>query len=156
MKIPQNRRQVKQLYGDFSYTEGAGRRIKIDPDWVRDNIRTFELHTGDEVRLHKLVGDEFVRLFQEACDASDYTPKSVQTFVPRHFSKDKDSSLSYHSWGIAIDFDPQDNPKGGIRKDGSPSLMRLNPQFIMVFEVAGWRWGGSWDIRDDMHFQRKK
>jgi hypothetical protein len=156
MKIPRNRREVKQIYGDFSYTEREGRHISIDKEWVKENIARFELHTGKTVRLHKLIGDEFVRLFKEACETSGYTPKSVQTFVPRHFNKDDDSPLSYHSWGIAIDFDPQDNPKGGVRKDGSPSLMRQNPLFIKIFEIAGWRWGGSWNMKDDMHFQRKK
>jgi len=155
--IPRSRAGVHRTYGSFEWTPSRGRLVDIDDDWEDKNIRRFRLHTGQRRRLHRLVGDEFVVLFRRACDASGYTPTSVQTYNPRKIKDKPDSNLSMHSWGIAVDFDPRENPWGGVRKDGSPSLLRQNPEFIKVFEDAGWCWGGRWKggKGDDMHFERR-
>ena len=58
-------------------------------------------------------------------------------------------SLSTHSWGIAIDLDPERNGMG----DSTFSM----PDFaVEAFERRGWVWGGRWKGRgvDAMHFQR--
>jgi hypothetical protein len=108
------------------------------------------------VLLHRLVAAEFARLFEQACTASAYTPASVQTFCARHTLWDTARSLSLHSWGIAIDFDPPINHMGGEDGHGNPSKLRSTPLFVDVFRRAGWTWGGDWKMRDDMHFQRAK
>jgi hypothetical protein len=59
------------------------------------------------------------------------------------------SSLSVHSWGVAIDLDPERNGMG----DTTPAM----PSFaVKIFEEKGWVWGGRWKGRgcDGMHFQR--
>jgi len=159
--IPKGRGGVKRAYGEFAWEwepNPRDRRVKADPEWIKQNIRRFELHDGRKRRLHRLVGDEFVELFQKACEASGYTPKSVQTFNPRKIRAKEDSDLSYHSWGIAIDFDPKNNPWGGVQANGEPSLMRQNMKFVEIFEESGWTWGGRWrkGKGDDMHFERKQ
>jgi len=155
--IPKGRSGVHRVYGSFQWTPGRGRLVDIDDDWEDRNIRRYTLHTGQRRRLHRLVGPEFVVLFKRACDASGYTPRSVQTFNPRRIKDHPDSKLSMHSWGIAVDFDPRQNPWGGVQSDGQPSLMRQFPAFVKVFEDAGWRWGGRWrnGKGDDMHFARR-
>jgi hypothetical protein len=155
--IPKTRSGVRDVYGSFSWTPGRGRSVEIDGDWAERNIRTFELHTGQRRRMHRLAGAELVDLFERACAASGYTPKSVQTFNPRRIKAKKNSKLSMHAYGIAVDFDPIDNPWRGRRKDGSPSLLRQNMAFVEVFEAAGWSWGGRWSggLGDDMHFERR-
>jgi hypothetical protein len=57
------------------------------------------------------------------------------------------SSLSMHSYGIALDFDAAHNPF-----HGKP---RFTPASILVqeFEREGWTWGGRWRHPDGMHFQ---
>ncbi len=162
--IPKGRDAVKRVYGNPSWVKlPRGRSVDLDDAWEHKNIRSFKLHTGKRVRMHRLVGDEFVRLFKQACDESGYTPKSVQTFNPRVIGGT--DRLSMHAYGIAFDVDPRDNPWGGRRKDGSPSLLRQNMvdclgsgkrSFVQVFEDAGWCWGGRWKRGkgDDMHFQR--
>ena len=159
--IPKGRSGVKRVYGAFSWEWDGNpkdRRVKADPAWIKKNIRRFELHDGRKRRLHRLIGDEFVELFQKACEASGYTPKAVQTFNPRKIRAKEDSDLSYHSWGIAIDFDPRNNPWGGVQRSGEPSLMRQNMKFVEIFEESGWTWGGRWrkGKGDDMHFERKQ
>jgi hypothetical protein len=56
------------------------------------------------------------------------------------------SSLSMHSWGCAIDFDPERNGLG----DKTPAMDR---RVIEEFEREGWEWGGHWSRPDGMHFQ---
>ncbi len=58
------------------------------------------------------------------------------------------SRLSTHSWGIAIDIDPERNGLG----DTTPAL----PMWaVEIFKRYGWAWGGDFVGRKDpMHFQR--
>lgn len=56
------------------------------------------------------------------------------------------SNLSMHSWGCALDFDPEHNGLG----NRSPTMDR---RVIEEFEREGWEWGGHWSRTDGMHFQ---
>ena len=162
LPIPKGRAATVALYGDPSWVKlTKGRAVDLDDRWERLNILWFTLHTGKRLRMHRMVGAEFVQLYKQACDASGYTPASVQTFNPRVIGRT--SRLSMHAYGIAFDVDgikPKGgqvgNPWGGVRADGTPSLLRQNMAFVGVFEAAGWCWGGRWrkGKGDDMHFQR--
>ena len=152
--IPRGRAGVEKVYGRFDYQELTNGRIAIDANWSAENIQVFRLHTGRSIKLHRLVGAEFVRLFEQACRASGYTPESVQTWVPRHTLWDPKASLSLHSWGIAVDFNPSENTMGGTDGKGGASKLRQHPAFVDVFKKAGWTWGGDWNMKEDMHFQR--
>ena len=55
------------------------------------------------------------------------------------------SSMSLHSWGIAIDVNAAWN---GLGK--TPTLSR---EFVKCFTDAGFDWGGVWRRPDGMHFQ---
>ena len=55
------------------------------------------------------------------------------------------SSMSLHSWGIAIDVNAFENQLNMIPK--------LSAKFVKCFTDAGFDWGGSWARKDGMHFQ---
>jgi hypothetical protein len=57
------------------------------------------------------------------------------------------SSLSLHSWGIAIDVNAFENSLNQVPK--------LSLQFVKCFTDAGFDWGGIWTRKDGMHFQLK-
>jgi hypothetical protein len=143
-------------YGKFKFKSMTNGRVHISPKWVKDSIVTVTLHTGKKIRLHKAIAADFVETFKKACDESGYTPKSVQTFVKRHTMWNPTRSLSAHSWGVAVDFDPSSNPMGGkIKSTGKPSRLRKHPKFAQVFKADGWTWGGDWRMKDDMHFEKR-
>lgn len=148
---------VRAVYGDFPYKEAKNGAIAIDPEWARQNITSVKLHDNKVRWLHKLVAAEFKALYEKAVKESGYHPVSVQTYVPRHTLWNPAKPLSMHSWGIAIDFDPSHNRMGGTDVDThGPSKLRKHPRFVEVFTDAGWEWGGSWRMKDDMHFQRAR
>ena len=57
------------------------------------------------------------------------------------------SSMSLHSWGIAIDVNAFENQLNQIPK--------LSSGFVKCFKDAGFDWGGKWQRLDGMHFQLK-
>ena len=57
------------------------------------------------------------------------------------------SSMSLHSWGIAIDVNAFENGLGQNPK--------LSAGFVKCFTDNGFDWGGVWTRKDGMHFQLK-
>jgi len=58
------------------------------------------------------------------------------------------SSMSLHSWAIAIDVNAFENGLGVAPK--------LSTQFVKCFTDNGFDWGGTWQRKDGMHFQLSK
>jgi len=57
------------------------------------------------------------------------------------------AKLSTHSWGIAIDLNPETNAQS--------TAGDMAPEIVDIFRQAGFKWGGEWSGRDKdpMHFQ---
>lgn len=144
-----NSASIRKVYGDPRERPATGGRLHVDDAWEQANIKTYTLHTGQKVRLHKAIGPEFVRLFEIACRLSGYTPKSVQTFVPRSMMWNPENPPSRHTWGIAVDFDPTLNGFGRT----SGTMMHKYPAFCATFRAAGWRCGLDWKTPDPMHIE---
>ncbi len=58
------------------------------------------------------------------------------------------SSLSLHSWAIAIDINAAWN---GLGKEPT-----ISKELVACFTDAGFEWGGLWTRKDGMHFQLNK
>lgn len=58
------------------------------------------------------------------------------------------TSMSLHSWGIAVDVNAFEN---GLNQ--TPKLSNL---FVSCFTTSGFDWGGTWTRKDGMHFQLSK
>jgi hypothetical protein len=58
------------------------------------------------------------------------------------------TSMSLHSWGIAVDINAYQNPLGKVPK--------MNMKLVACFVMAGFEWGGTWKRPDGMHFQLQK
>ena len=58
------------------------------------------------------------------------------------------TSLSLHSWAIAVDVNAFENQLNKVPK--------LSPAFVKCFTDAGMDWGGTWTRKDGMHFQLSK
>ena len=97
-------------------------------------------------RAHKLVVPHFIEALQAVKDqgltesathyAGIYQQRAIRG-MPTH--------LSTHSWGIAIDLNPDENRLG--------TAGHMDPRIIAVFEAAGFTWGGNFPRLDPMHFQ---
>lgn len=55
------------------------------------------------------------------------------------------SSLSLHSWALAVDVNQEENQLNMTPK--------LSAAFVRCFVDAGCEWGGNWQRKDGMHFQ---
>jgi hypothetical protein len=60
------------------------------------------------------------------------------------------ASLSMHSYGCAIDLNPEANPFGRRWVAGGKMM---DPGVVAIFEAEGFTWGGRWRRPDAMHFQ---
>jgi hypothetical protein len=58
------------------------------------------------------------------------------------------SSMSLHSWGIAVDMNAFENGLGQKSK--------LSKEFVECFTSSGFDWGGKWTRSDPMHMQLSK
>lgn len=58
------------------------------------------------------------------------------------------TSMSLHSWGLAVDVNAFEN---GLNQ--TPKLSQL---FVSCFTTSGFDWGGTWTRKDGMHFQLSK
>ena len=55
------------------------------------------------------------------------------------------TTMSLHSWGMAIDINAAWNQFG--------KAPTMSPELVKCFTDAGFDWGGVWAKRDGMHFQ---
>ncbi len=75
------------------------------------------------------------------------------------------NNLSQHSLGLAIDFNPFDNPyisknckiipSGGTYDPSKREALTKESDLVQKFISLGWTWGGNWrSPKDYMHFER--
>lgn len=137
-----------------------------DPKWERDNLVLVAIPwravaSWDHglkiraLRVHKGVAESLARVLAAIWLAFGKDQKAIEIagmhlvgggYVWR--SMRGGSRLSMHSYGIAVDFDPDRNGLG----DPTPAM---DARVVAAFKAEGWTWGGDWSPRnrDGMHFQ---
>jgi hypothetical protein len=64
-------------------------------------------------------------------------------YVPRFIAGT--NTLSFHSFGTAVDLNVQDNERGTVGK--------MDRRVVAIFKQWGFAWGGDWHYTDPMHFE---
>lgn len=137
-----------------------------------------------ELIVHRKVAQEVVEIFQELYEAK--YPIAKMRLIDEYYADDnlsmKDNNtsafcyrvvegtnvISTHSYGLAIDINPVQNPYivGGkvLPIEGKEFLDRENVRKGMIvkgdpaynaFKSRGWTWGGDWTrVKDYHHFQK--
>lgn len=144
---------VKERFGEFAYRPTAGDDIVLDPEWRRTNIVNVDLPHLGPFRCHK----DMVPLLEGALDEieSEGLAWMIDT---RDFQiaggcynarlirgGDKGGAVSRHTWGIAIDINPSDNPYGG--------RVGMDARIGEIFRKWGFAWGAGWRFTDGGHFE---
>lgn len=170
---PRNRREVTKLFGDP--TRG-GLYLKVpDPKW--EDRCLVELHGEHAIfprfakwywKHHVLVHPYMVEAFRRAeIVAPGYAQieKGTWAYNFRHMRHSVKMPLSYHSYGICVDINPDDNKAASLKKKPrpwGPEWTRIWPagvsmELVAAFKSCGFAWGGDWGAEyiDPMHFEWK-
>jgi hypothetical protein len=153
---PSGLEQIAAIFGDVhEYVQPNG---TLDPRWQTEFMDHAELPfplllSWDHSRsvhqfvCHKRLAGVFESVFAKTL-ARELQPR-IKSFGGCFAFRPQRTSvkLSTHSWGIAIDLNPETSPQGS-RGD-------MDAEVIEIFRAAGFEWGGDWsgDRRDPMHFQ---
>lgn len=115
--------------------------------------------TTRSITVHKAVAEDVKTIFKEI-QVSGFRIKSVGAYSWR--SAAASTSRSHHSYGVAIDINPNENymikngkiVSGSFWKPGGNEFsITPNGPVVQAFARRGWKWGGNWkSSKDYMHF----
>lgn len=138
-----------------------------------------KIHKG-QIVIHKLLSAEIKEIFDELL-SKRFPIEKVIPIVKYNWDDeasmlDNNSSafnyryimgtekLSNHSFGIAIDINPLQNPyivgkkvipPGSKYDKTAKGVILENSDIVKAFKKRGWDWGGNWETRKDFqHFER--
>ncbi|MET1059975.1 MAG: M15 family metallopeptidase [Nocardioides sp.] len=138
---------VAQAVGSFSYRVLGGGRIAPDGAWVRANIRTEQVPILGSVTCHKVMLPQLRAALTEVQKnglADKIHPgEYAGCYYPRFIAGS--TSLSNHSFGIALDMNVPGNQRG--------TLGEMDRGVVAIFKRWGFGWGGDWNYTDPMHFE---
>jgi len=147
---------IVQAFGDVrEYVRADG---SLDPLWEAESLALVTLpfamvlawdhsKTVSALRCHrrlvKLFSNVFGRIVAAGLASKVRSFGGCFMFRPQRTG----AKLSTHSWGIAMDLNPETNGLGTIGD--------MDAGVVRVFREAGFEWGGDWQGhgRDPMHFQ---
>lgn len=169
---------------DLAFSIDQDGHVKVPLTWQAENLVTIKLpvptRITTSIRVHKRAAPVFEAWFRSFGPAEcACILKFGGSFVPRLMrgaknlspttnpTKDWAAFLSRHSRGIALDFNPLQNPMGkpgaGLGETGClwPIIEKARAVRVPVKDPNGFEWdagiscGADWSpsMRDDMHFE---
>lgn len=159
--------EIKAEFGQFDYSEDTSHTgaITITPAWAKNNLtniiipqlKGLQYYGGSNfsgaITCHKKIATPLKEVFAAI---EQQGLRNLLLFwggchVPRHKSWNPHRGLSPHSWGIAIDINPEQNGYNSkpAPKGAKGSVVELAP----LFESFGFAWGGHFHEQDGMHFE---
>ena len=133
--------------------------------WVHENLTDVKcpwvLHI-DKIILHsiqinKKCAASLERILQYIWIKAGSTQEAIEALHYDRYSGSYNyrpirgaSALSMHAYGLAVDFDDQENQQHETRH-----LFQDSSLIVEAFKAEGWVWGGDWSSGsiDAMHFQ---
>ncbi|HIR06299.1 MAG TPA: M15 family metallopeptidase [Candidatus Copromonas faecavium] len=113
----------------------------------------------DRVQVLSSIADEVKAIFTEIYNGPEQFPiNSIGGYSWR-----SNGLNSYHSSGLAIDINPDQNPQ--VREDGTvlvgskwepgvnPYSISQDSDVVKAFGKYGWNWGAAFTTKDYMHFE---
>jgi hypothetical protein len=138
---------IASVVGTFNYTVIGGGRIAPDPSWVSANIATEEVPILGSVTCHRALFPQLRAALQEVVTeglADEINPDEYAgCYYPRFIAGS--STLSNHSFGLALDFNVPGNQRGTVGE--------MDRGVVAIFKKWGFAWGGDWSYTDPMHFE---
>lgn len=137
MILPQWQALEQKAFRIFGHNAAEVRRQLVVVNW------------GDlKVPVHMLVAPYLERAYIFTQTAG-YAVHRMEAFCWR-LQRGSLVKLSWHSWAIAADINPDTNP---MQHPGDKVKTDMNDLFINGFKQAGFDWGGDFNRPDAMHFQ---
>lgn len=156
LRPPHGLNAVLAEFGDiYAYLRDDG---SLDPRWETDQLSRAPLpfpiplswdrtKQATSLYCHRKLAPVLADVFREIRRRN--LQGKLETFGGcfNFRAKRSSSKLSTHTWGIAIDLNPETNPMG---KPG-----RMPEGIVRAFRDFGFTWGGDWSGKnqDPMHFQ---
>lgn len=165
-------RYLKMLHVNFDGEYQVGEMI-VNKAIASDVMEIFETLCSEGYQIEKMyLIDNYWTGDGESSDWNSIEHNNTSCFCYRP-ATGSSGKLSKHSYGLAIDINPQYNPYVTILDDGSykyshdnaadyvsnrssdmPHVITTSDLAYQLFTSYGWTWGGSWtNPKDYQHFQ---
>lgn len=165
-QAPNGLAEIVAHYGDPKITRDQDGTWAVDPRWESANMTTIHhplipAAQGSRLYMHSLVAPAFLRVLERwsarIVAGESYRVLHLGCFAPRAQRGSSGLLASTHSWGIAVDLNPDANklitnidPEDTRRQTAKD----IPDAWIMDAKQEGWFWGGEFHSRfDPMHFQ---
>lgn len=147
-KRPRSYAEIKSIFGDpLSVGWQTANLVFCE---LAPTLKAFPIKKGTTSRgfyCHRLLVSVFQSVFEEIVlsGLSDEIKSFDGCFNIRKI-RGSSTTMSLHSWAIAVDL----NYKGNELGNPAPEM---DPRVIAVFKKYGFYWGGNFKRRDGMHFE---
>lgn len=128
--------------------DGNGNPVAVQPCSAGESQRETVSLFGHSVTVHECAAPSLQRINNrwESAGGNDLYQVNVAGGYSCRATV-SGSRCSNHAYGLAVDFNPEQNPYGQERITDMPD------EFVNLFRDEGWGWGGDWtSVSDAMHF----